>query len=61
MCSGCGSSTARERYRENYERYFTEHASDSDVIADPDARVVLIQNVGLVAVGAGSEGRAHLA
>jgi rhamnulose-1-phosphate aldolase/alcohol dehydrogenase len=39
-----------QRYRDNYERYFTEHASDQDVMADPDARVVLIQNVGLVAV-----------
>lgn len=38
------------RYRENYERYFTAHASDQDVMSDPDARVVLIQNVGLVAV-----------
>ena len=39
-----------QRYRDNYERYFNEHASDQDVMVDPDARVVLIQNVGLVAV-----------
>jgi rhamnulose-1-phosphate aldolase/alcohol dehydrogenase len=41
--------TAR-RYRENYERYFNEYGSELDKMADPDARVVLIQNVGLVAV-----------
>jgi rhamnulose-1-phosphate aldolase/alcohol dehydrogenase len=39
-----------ERYREAYRRYFDEHATVDDVLADPDARVVLIQNVGLVAV-----------
>lgn len=39
-----------QRYRENYERYFEQHASGGDHMADPDARVVLIQNVGLVAV-----------
>ena len=39
-----------QRYRENYESYFEEHRSDLDEMADPDARVVLIQNVGLVAV-----------
>jgi rhamnulose-1-phosphate aldolase/alcohol dehydrogenase len=38
------------RYRESYEAYFNEHASGEDRMADPDARVVLIQNVGLVAV-----------
>jgi rhamnulose-1-phosphate aldolase/alcohol dehydrogenase len=39
-----------QRYRENYERYFNEHSSELDEMADPDSRVVLIQNVGLVAV-----------
>ncbi len=39
-----------QRYRDSYERYFEQHASDADRMADPDARVVLIQNVGLVAV-----------
>ncbi len=39
-----------QRYRENYERYFNEYGSELDKMADPDARVVLIQNVGLVAV-----------
>jgi rhamnulose-1-phosphate aldolase/alcohol dehydrogenase len=41
---------AAARYRENYERYFNEHALDADKMSDPDARVVLIQNIGLVAV-----------
>ncbi|HET9094028.1 MAG TPA: bifunctional aldolase/short-chain dehydrogenase [Solirubrobacteraceae bacterium] len=38
------------RYREEYRAYFEQHAAEGDVMADPDARVVLIQNVGLVAV-----------
>jgi rhamnulose-1-phosphate aldolase/alcohol dehydrogenase len=37
-------------YRERYEAYYAAHAGDGDTIGDPDARVVLIQNVGLVAV-----------
>lgn len=37
-------------YREAYEGYFMANAGEGDVMADPDARVVLIQNVGLVAV-----------
>ncbi len=37
-------------YRDDYLRYFAEHAAEGDVIADPDARVVLIQGLGLVAV-----------
>lgn len=41
---------AAAAYRDNYRRYFDEHASDHDTMADPDARVVLIQNVGLIAV-----------
>jgi rhamnulose-1-phosphate aldolase/alcohol dehydrogenase len=39
-------------YRDGYEGYFNEYASDGDRMSDPDARVVLIQNVGLVAVAA---------
>jgi rhamnulose-1-phosphate aldolase/alcohol dehydrogenase len=39
-----------QRYRDNYEAYFKANASGGDQMADPDARVVLIQNVGLVAV-----------
>jgi rhamnulose-1-phosphate aldolase/alcohol dehydrogenase len=41
---------ASGRYRAAYRAYFKEHASETDVIFDPDPRVVLIQNVGLVAV-----------
>jgi rhamnulose-1-phosphate aldolase/alcohol dehydrogenase len=39
-----------ERYREDYRAYFDEHADETAVPADPDARVVLIQHVGLVGV-----------
>lgn len=42
--------TATGRYRAAYCDYFAEHATARDVMADPDPRVVLIQNVGLVAV-----------
>lgn len=38
-------------YRSAYRSYFDRHAGDSAKRADPDARVVLIQNVGLVGVG----------
>jgi len=38
------------RYRDAYRGYFAEFATPDDVIADPDPRVALIQNVGLVAV-----------
>jgi rhamnulose-1-phosphate aldolase/alcohol dehydrogenase len=38
-------------YRAQYEEYFARNAGESDRIADPDPRVVLIENVGLVAVG----------
>jgi rhamnulose-1-phosphate aldolase/alcohol dehydrogenase len=44
------TAEAAARYRDEYVRYFDAHAADGDVIADPDARVVLVQNVGLVAV-----------
>jgi rhamnulose-1-phosphate aldolase/alcohol dehydrogenase len=40
-----------QSYREGYAAYFEANAGADDVISDPDARVVLIQNVGLVAVG----------
>jgi rhamnulose-1-phosphate aldolase/alcohol dehydrogenase len=40
-----------EEYRAQYRRYFEQNAGADDVMADPDPRVVLIQNVGLVAVG----------
>jgi rhamnulose-1-phosphate aldolase/alcohol dehydrogenase len=38
-------------YREEYRAYFERLAGPGDTMADPDARVVLIQNVGLVAAG----------
>jgi rhamnulose-1-phosphate aldolase/alcohol dehydrogenase len=42
---------AAAAYRAEYEAYFERNASEGDEMSDPDARVVLIQNVGLVAVG----------
>jgi rhamnulose-1-phosphate aldolase/alcohol dehydrogenase len=38
-------------YRDDYAQYFADNASVNDVMADANPRVVLIQNVGLVAVG----------
>ena len=38
------------RYREDYRAYVDENADESTVPADPDARVVLIQHVGLIGV-----------
>jgi rhamnulose-1-phosphate aldolase/alcohol dehydrogenase len=38
-------------YRREYEAYFERNAGEGDQMSDPDPRVVLIQNVGLVAVG----------
>jgi rhamnulose-1-phosphate aldolase/alcohol dehydrogenase len=40
-----------DQYRATYRAYFERHADDSTRQADPDARVVLIQNVGLVGIG----------
>jgi rhamnulose-1-phosphate aldolase/alcohol dehydrogenase len=49
--------TLRERvrslagaYRDAYRGYFDEHADDTTERGDPDARVVLIQHVGLIGV-----------
>jgi rhamnulose-1-phosphate aldolase/alcohol dehydrogenase len=39
------------QYRAEYEEYFNTNAAEGDVMTDPDPRVVLIQNVGMVAVG----------
>ena len=39
------------RYREDYRAYVDQHGDETTVPADPDARVVLIQHVGLVGVG----------
>jgi rhamnulose-1-phosphate aldolase/alcohol dehydrogenase len=44
----------RERaaaYRDEYRAYVERHGDETTVPADPDARVVLIQHVGLVGVG----------
>lgn len=39
-----------EAFRGRYEQYFKDHATGENTMADSDPRVVLIQNVGLVAV-----------
>jgi rhamnulose-1-phosphate aldolase/alcohol dehydrogenase len=38
-----------ERYRVDYDAYFEAYATADDVIGDRDARVVLVQNVGMIA------------
>jgi rhamnulose-1-phosphate aldolase/alcohol dehydrogenase len=38
-------------YRAAYRDYFEAHAADGDEPADPDARIVLVQHLGLVAAG----------
>jgi rhamnulose-1-phosphate aldolase/alcohol dehydrogenase len=38
-------------FRAEYAGYFERHADAGEVTADPDARVVLIQNVGLIGAG----------
>jgi rhamnulose-1-phosphate aldolase/alcohol dehydrogenase len=38
-------------YRERYAAYFEDNAGEDDEMSDPDARVALIEHVGLVAVG----------
>ena len=40
-----------ERFRDDYRAYFDRHAAEGTEQTDPDPRVVLIQHVGLVAVG----------
>ncbi len=40
-----------DEYRAEYEAYFERNAGPDDHISDPDPRVVLIQNTGMVAVG----------
>jgi len=43
--------TGAAAYRDSYERYFERHAGEGDVMGDPDPRVVLIENLGMVAAG----------
>jgi rhamnulose-1-phosphate aldolase/alcohol dehydrogenase len=48
------SQRIRERaaaYRDDYRAYVDRHGDETTVPADPDARVVLVQHVGLVGVG----------
>jgi rhamnose utilization protein RhaD (predicted bifunctional aldolase and dehydrogenase) len=48
------SARVRERaaaFRDEYRAYVDRHGDDSTQPADPDARVVLIQHVGLIGVG----------
>src|SRR4051794_35944960 len=40
-----------DEYRADYKRYFQEHASAVDEPGDPDARVVLVEGMGMVATG----------
>jgi rhamnulose-1-phosphate aldolase/alcohol dehydrogenase len=42
---------AAAAYREDYRAYVERHADASTIPADPDARIVLIEGVGLVAAG----------
>ncbi|HVL31549.1 MAG TPA: bifunctional aldolase/short-chain dehydrogenase [Solirubrobacteraceae bacterium] len=42
---------AAARYRDDYRAYVEAYADETTVPADPDARVVLVQHVGLVGVG----------
>ncbi len=45
-------------FRDEYRAYVERHADDSTEPADPDARVVLIQHVGLVGVGTSTKAAA---
>src|SRR4051794_9378106 len=40
-----------DEYRANYRAYFEEFAGEGDVPGDPDARIVLVEGMGLVAAG----------
>src|SRR5262249_13320517 len=40
-----------DEYRAAYRSYFASFAGEGDVPADPDARIVLVQGVGIVSVG----------
>src|SRR3954454_976323 len=40
-----------DEYRADYTRYFQEHASAVDEPGDPDARIVLVEGMGMVSAG----------
>jgi rhamnulose-1-phosphate aldolase/alcohol dehydrogenase len=42
---------AAAAYREDYRRYFDAHSDGSEPMADPDARVVVLQHLGVVSAG----------
>ena len=42
---------ATAAYRQHYEAYFERNAGDADHISDPDPRVILIENLGMVTAG----------
>ena len=44
-------SAEASEYREQYRAYFERHAGEGDAMSDPDPRVVLIENLGMVSVG----------
>jgi rhamnose utilization protein RhaD (predicted bifunctional aldolase and dehydrogenase) len=57
--AGTLAERIRERaaaFRDDYRAYVDEHGDDSTEPADPDARVVLIQHVGLVGVAPTTKG-----
>jgi len=39
------------QYRRQYRTYFERHAAEADQMSDPDPRVVLIENLGMVTAG----------
>src|SRR3954469_24556492 len=40
-----------QAYREDYQRYFESFAGEGDVPGDPDARIVLVEGMGMVSAG----------
>jgi rhamnulose-1-phosphate aldolase/alcohol dehydrogenase len=44
-------ASAAESYRADYRAYFEANAGEGDAAGDPDARIVLVQGLGLVAAG----------
>jgi rhamnulose-1-phosphate aldolase/alcohol dehydrogenase len=46
-----GIAAAAEVYRADYKRYFEQFAGEGDVPGDPDARIVLVEGMGMVSSG----------